>query len=355
MLDEFILLLESEKEKVKEVLKPHLHEKIFKRLLGGFFDETQKRFVAFAFMPIKKSMFYEYDYLFELSNSGHSAVCFLPETTEKTRKYIDQNTFTYKSTEERIEEGIYKSLLIAYTGEFDFDEWNILRDCCFSDNKDKNKLLKSKVDRVKNSIKDHFFKSSIFLETAEHYVQLMNHARARNENAPVTIPVELRPFVGHSELVSLVRTENKSKINLSFQDYIKKAVYTPLIIRLKTHYPTKYQTVWGFYGQDCNFLIPSHRQFCLMIFVVTDNRKKTSLQFYLYNLKEDKLYNWTYFILNPYDEKPSYDLIVKIFSPISQLDDMKYLIEARSNFDDDDFWNNFVFKKSSSEYMYLTE
>ena len=137
MLEEFISLIESEKEKIKVVLKPHLHEKIFKRLLGGFFDDTQKRFIAFAFMPINKSMFYEYNYLFELSKGGHSATYFTPDTEEKTRKYLDENRFHYKSSEELIEEGIYKSLLITYIGEFDFDEWNILRDCNFSDDKDK--------------------------------------------------------------------------------------------------------------------------------------------------------------------------------------------------------------------------
>jgi len=357
MLEEFVSLIESGKEEIGRVLKPHVHEKIFKRLLGGFFDETQKRFVAFAFMPIKKSMFYEYDYLFELSNSGNSAIYFSPDTIEKTKKYLDQHRFQYKSTEELIEGGIYKSLLIAYIAEYDFDEWNILRDCCFSDSKDRNKILESKVARAKKSIKDHFFNSSTFQETSEHYSQLMSHSRARNENVPIKLPAELKPFIGHSNLVSMVRTEQKAKINLSFQDYIKKAIYAPLIINLKTHYPEQYQTVWGFYGQDCNFLIPSHRQFCLMIFVATDNHRKASLQFYLYNLQEDKLYNWIYFTLYPNKEKPGYDhdLIVKIFSPISRLDDMDYLIDPKCNFDDDDFWRNFVFKKNHNEYLYLTE
>jgi len=355
MLEEFLLLLESEKEMVMDVLKPHLHEKVFKHLLGGFFDETQKRFIAFAFMPIKKSMFYEYDYLFGLSNSGHSAIYFSPETEEKTRKYLDQGTFQHKSVEELILEGIYKSLSVTYIGEFDFGEWNILTSCCFSDNKDKNKILQSKVSRAKSAIKDHFFNNGTFQETSENYVELISYVHTRDKTLPVILPVELKPFIGHSNLVAMVRTENKSKINLSFQDYIKKAVYNPLIINLKTNYPTKYQTTWGLYGDDCNFLTPSHRQFCLMIFIATDNRKKKSLQFYLYNLKEDKLYNWTYFELHPYKEIPDFELIVQLFSPISQLNDINYLIEPKSNFDDNDFWNNFVFKKTNGEYVYLTE
>src|ERR1700761_2776944 len=100
MLEEFVLLLESEKKKIKEVLWPHIHEKIYKSLVGGFFDDTQKRFVAFAFMQVNKSMYYEYDYLFELSDSGHSGIYLLSDTSEKTRKYIDGNTFQYKTAEE---------------------------------------------------------------------------------------------------------------------------------------------------------------------------------------------------------------------------------------------------------------
>jgi len=356
MFEEFLLLLESEKGKIETVLKPHLDEKIFKRLMGGFFDETKTRFVAFAFMPIKKSMFYEYDYLFELSNSGHSATYFSLEIPENTKKYIDQNTFQYKSSKEQIEEGIYKSLLITYTGEFDFDEWNILRDCCFSDSKDEKRILKSRLNWIKeDTLKNYFFNNDIiFQETLEHHTMLMKHAYAKDENRPITIPSELKPFVGHSNLVALVKTEKKQGLNLSFQGYIKKAVYHPLIISLKTNYPDIYQTVWGFYGDDCNFLTPSHRQFCLMIFVVKRQRKQLP-QFYFYHLHENKLYKWIYFDLHPYKEKFDYDLIVKIFSPISQLDSVDYIHDPRCNFDDRDFWNNFVLKKNNDGYQYLTE
>ncbi|MDR6941560.1 hypothetical protein [Mucilaginibacter pocheonensis] len=183
----------------------------------------------------------------------------------------------------------------------------------------------------------------------------MSYVRGIDENSPVLIPAELKPFVGYSTLVASVRAEKKSELNLSFQGYITKAVCEPLIIRLKTYDPDRYQTVWGWYGHDCNFLIPSHRQFCLIIFVAMDKWKKSSLQFYLYNLKEDKLYNWIYFELFPYKEIADYDLIVKIFSPISQLDSMDYISNPSCNFDDDDFWNNFVFKRADDKYLYLSE
>lgn len=354
MHDDLISLLESENDRIKEVLSPHLHEKIHKRLLGGFFDETKKRFIAFAFFPLKKSMYYEYDYLFDLTNNGHSAFYYLPETVEKTKKYLDNNSFQYKTTEELIEDGTYKSLLVTYTGEFDFDEWNILPNCFFSDTKDKNRLLNSKLDRFKNSLKDYFVDDPIFEEASAYHVQMMSRVSS-TENLPVLIPAHLKPFVGHSTLVAFVRAERKSKLNLSFHEYIKKAICEPLIKGLKTDAPDQYRTVWGFYGYDCNFLIPSSRQFCLILFVATDKRKKSSTQFYLYNLKEDKLYKWIYFDLFPYKEKPDYDLIVKIFSPISQLDSMDYINDPRCNFDDSDFWNNFIFKRDNNKYLYLKE
>lgn len=358
MFEEFLLLLESEKGKIEAVLKPHLDEKIFKKLVGGFFDEAQKRFVAFAFMPIKKSMFYEYDYLFELSTNGHSAIYFSAEIPEKTKKNIDQSTFQHKSIQELIEEGLYKGLLITYIGEFDFDEWNILRGCCFSDSGDKNKLLKGKVDGIKGGgLKEIFFNrtNSVFQETLEHHTKLMSYVQTKNETQLISIPSELKPFIGHSNLVALVRTEKKQKLNLAFEDYIKKAIYQPLIISLKTNYPDIYQTVWGFYGNDCNFLTPSHRQFCLMLFMATYKRKKSLLQFYFYHLQENKLYKWIYFELHPYKEEFDYDLIQRVFSPISKLDNMDYIHDPRCNFDDDDFWNNFVLKKNNGEYQYLIE
>ena len=355
MLDEFKILIESEKVKIQTVLKPHLDEKIFKRLLGGFFDESKTRFMAFAFFPVKKDKYYEYNYLFELSGNGHSANYYLSETHEKTRKYIDENHFQYKSIEGRIEEGLYKSILITYIGEFDYDEWNILRDSCFSDIKDVNRSLQSKVINVKTSIKNHFFERNTFQETSEHYQELMSYSHTNEFDLPIIIPAHLRPYIGHSNLVSLVRTEKTSKLNLSFQDYVRKAVYAPLIINLKTYHPDKYQAVWGFYGTDCNFLTPSHRRFCLLIFVATDNRKKKSVAFYLYSFTENKLYKWTYFQKNPHSEKYDYDLIERILAPISAFDSMDYIIDPQCNFNDEKFWDDFVFKMDNDRYLYLEE
>jgi hypothetical protein len=356
MLDEFILLLESEKEKVKEVLWPHLNEKIFKRLIGGFFDDSGKRFVAYAFIQVKKSKFYEYDYLFDLSNSSHSAVYFSPETSEKTKKFIDKNSFQYKSAKELIEEGIYKSLLISYLGEFDFGEWNILPDICFCDTNNKNILLESRIDRVKTTIKEYFFGGPIFQETLAHHNESMSRLIAKRKDSRIMpFPTEIKPFIGHSELVAMIRMEQSSKINLLFEDYIRKAIYRPLIITLKTRFPKKYRNVWAYYGQECNFLIPSHRKFCLIINAVVDDRKKTRLEFHVYSLQDNKIYEWIYFQMNPFEDTIDYDVIIKIFNPISQLNNMDYIIESKCNFDDDYFWNNFVFKKEDNRYVFLKE
>jgi hypothetical protein len=69
----------------------------------------------------------------------------------------DQNRFQYKSTEAFIAEGFYKSSLVTCLGEFAFDDWNILRDFPFSDNK------------------KHF----IFQETEGHYTALISYIRER--------------------------------------------------------------------------------------------------------------------------------------------------------------------------------
>lgn len=355
MLDDFILLLESEKAEVKEILRPHLLEKIFKSVVGGFFDDTRNRFVAFAYMPVQKTKFYEYNYFFDLSNGGHSAVYFSPETKEKTRKYIDHNSFHYKSSEELIEEGIYKSLLISYYGEFDFGEWNILRECCFCDTRDKNKLLKSKVDRIKTTIKDYFFNGPLFEDAYEHHLKIFEHMRTRYETIQSKIPADIKPFERHSTLVAMVRAKKSGELNLSFQEYIKKAIYLPLVIKLKTLYPEKYRSVYGFYGQDCNFLIPSHRRFCLISHVATGKNKKPVLEFYVYSLSENKLYEWIYFKLFPSKEIIDHDIILRLLSPISQLDDMDYVAKRECSFDDNEFWTNYVFKKENNEYTYLTE
>lgn len=355
MLEDFKLLIESEKKAVKNILKPRIDDRILKRLLGGFFDETGKRLMAFAFMQVNKSKYHEYEYLFDLKNGGHSAMYFSEETAELTRKWLDATTFSYKSSEERISEGIYKSVLITYYAEYDFDEWNILREACFSDSRDQDKLLNSRIHYPETTLKDYFFKSSIFQETAEHHADLVSRINEIKGYYPYNLPAQERAFVGHSCLVYMVRAAKKREINGLFQDYIIKTVYEPLLIDLKTKSPENYRTVWGFYGHVCNFLIPSHRQFCLIMFIATDRRKESKLEFYFYSLQEDKLYNWTYFQYHPHNKNPEYDTILDIFSPISQLNDFEYLSNPECNFDDDDFWDNCVLIKSGEEHLYLTE
>jgi len=357
MLDEFISLLEEGKEQVKKVLTPHVREKVLKYYIGGFFDDTGKKFIAYAFLPLKKSLYYEYNYLFDFSH-GHTATYFLPETHEKTRKYINDNTFQHKETEELIDEGIYKSLLVSYTGEFDFNEWNILSSCCFCDIKDKNKLLNKELDRVKTTLKSHFFNSGLFKEASERYIESMKfaHSRSGRENQEIIIPTKLKPYIGHSTLVELVRSKKCAEVNRAFGDYIETAIFKFLKIKLKTFYPNKYFQFWGLMGMEFNILLPSHRQFCLMITLVTNKSKALSLKFYFYNLQENKIYEWIYFHIHPYDKNiKGYNMIVEVLKPISQLDHMDYFLHSECNFDDDNFWGNYVLRKENDQYVYLKD
>lgn len=71
--EEFISLLEAEKQKAYEVLRPQVHLDILKFLVGGTFDDTKKRLIAYVLMPVNKDYFWKYDYLLKFSE-GHSSM-----------------------------------------------------------------------------------------------------------------------------------------------------------------------------------------------------------------------------------------------------------------------------------------
>jgi hypothetical protein len=362
MLEEFLSLLEYEKESIVNTLTPYVNEKVFKYFLGGFFDENQTRFMAFAFVPIKKSMFNEYSYIFNLSPGGHNAIYFMPKTMEELKGLTVDNHGRSITSEKYVEEGIYKSFLVTYTAEFDFGEWNILTNFCFSDVKDKNRLLNSRLDRTTGKIKEYFFNSSIFQETAERYKKIVEHHKESvnplyeiGREVPFAIPVDMKPFVGHSNLVYLVRTKKKAELNLAFQEYINKAIFKPLVIYLKTNYPDKYGYTLGFFAYECIYLVPSHRQFCLIIFAAKDGIKKTILHFFLYHLQENKVYRWIYFQSHPYKGNLNESSIIDAFSSISTIDNIDYFLNMECNFDDQTFWEDLVIKKNNDSYLYLEE
>lgn len=141
MVKEFLLLLEIEKKKIFEVLRPQVHIDILKFLSGGFFDESQKRFVAFALMPVDKDYFWKYDYLLNFSG-GHSSILFgLPAKEIRSGIYPASN----KSLKEKIEEEFYHRNLVSFLGEYDFGEWNIMTSNCFSNSKNKNQIFESEL------------------------------------------------------------------------------------------------------------------------------------------------------------------------------------------------------------------
>lgn len=347
--EEFVSLLEVEKQSIHEVLRPQVHTEILKYLVGGVFNDSRKRLVAYALMHVNKDYFWKYDYILKFSE-GHLAVLF---NLKEDQKRLTGIYPPGKSIKEEIEDGRYKSNLISFVCEYDFNEWNILRSNCFTDTKDQLKTIGSALDNWKGSIEKHFFTMSTFEETSKHFDSLNRYSKREIQ---IDVSPEMRPFIGHSFLVALVRTNRKREVNWAYADYIQKAIFQPLIIKLKTFFPDEYYQINPFSPTQQDLLYPEHRRFCLFICISIDASKKKRLSFFVYQQDNNLVYEWTYFpesIYKKYRLAPHE--LPTIFSPISKLDTWEYLIKAECTFDDDDFWNNYVFTKENEKYVYLKE
>ncbi len=351
MAEDFILLLESEREKIFEVLRPHFNLDVLKYFKGGFFDDQRKRFFGYAIAEVNTEFYSEYGYLFDDFKKGYS-VNQSGITSEKTKIYLDSGAYQYKSIEERIEAGLYHHLLISFYGDFDFGEWNILHGYNFTDEKNSDVVFRNQLLGLKGPIKDWFFSDSIFQDTTKFF-ESMNYP---DKEIEIPVSTNMKEFIGHSHLTALVRNERKVIVNTAYESYIKKVFFEPFAIKLKTHYPEKYYQMGSFWASDCDMMYPDHKQFCLMISFAIDKNEIAMLQCFVYRHDENRILEWTYFPAEPYEHYGAYsEAIVDIFKPISKCDHMDYIREPDCTLDDDDFWDNYVFKKEGGEYLYLNE
>ena len=364
MVKEFLSLLKIGKEQIYETLKPQVHESVLKYLLGGLFDQDQKRIVAFALMPVNEDFFWKYDYILNFSD-GYSAQLFgMPSGGEEEQGTISRPPD--KSIEDQIKDGFYHYNLISFYGVYDFNEWNILTSCCFTNTKRKNQILERELRTLNGDIKNYFLNNSIFEETREHFEKQNEFLKKyykehknpiyRNREIEMHISSSYKPFIGHSYLVALIRLKKKRVINEAYVNYLQKAIFDPLIVKLKTFYPNEYHRT-EFQPYNNFTLFPDHKRYCMFSLFIIDKEKNTRLQFFVYLQQNGVIYEWTYFPSSIHkDCKVDLFNIHKIFEPISQvLDSHDYLTNPECTLDDDSFWNNYVLKKENNRYLYLKE
>lgn len=237
--------------------------------------------------------------------------------------------------------------------EYDFNEWNILTSNCFTDSKNQLKIFESELSHLQRGVGKILWEMYIFKETKIYYDEVMNR---QGREPKIEVSTEMRPFIGHSYLVALIRTRKKREVNWAYIDYIQKGIFQPLAIKLKTFFPDEYYQIDPFSHIQPDLLYPEHRRFCLFICVSINSSKKKRLSFFVYRQENNLVYEWTYFPESTYRKhKLAPHELPQIFSPISKLDTWEYLISAECTLDDDDFWNNYVFKKENDEYVYLKE
>ncbi len=354
MTEDITLFPQGEKEEILKFLNPQVEPEILEYLTCGFFDDEKRRLIAYAIMPVDTDYYRNKACLFDFFKYGHSFIGKV-ETSEKLKKYISENTYTNKSLQECIEEGLYHHNVVSFICEYDFDKWNIMVNCEFTDEKDIQKITEITIsDRSKFVRNSGFFNSqSIFKETGKYYEENMNHP---SQKFRIALPTNMKPYIGHSYLVALIRTQQKIEVNKAYEDYIKQAYFVPLSIKFKSIYPNEYQRIGSFWGKHCDLLYPDTKQYCMMICIATDKDHLPQLRYFVYQSKENQIYEWTYFPPVPYRDHRGYsEDILYGFKQISKCDHVDYLRELDCTLDDDDFWNNYVFKKENDQYLYLKE
>jgi hypothetical protein len=102
-------------------------------------------------------------------------------------------------------------------------------------------------------------------------------------------------------------------------------------------------------------IFPIHKKYTIITMMVVDVQNLFRLEYYVYLQTTQKIHRWKY--PQGRDGITSFDYadeIIKVLSKISGWDHIDFLNSTRT-MDDENFWNNYVFKKENGNYIYLEE
>ena len=102
-----------------DILFPRVIFSLLKGLCDAHFNEEKNKFFAFTYIKIDKEEYQEVS--FYLNNLGHGSYA----DYERQKIYLTPNTFQIKDTAQCVEEGIYSSYAISFTGVIYENEWYV--------------------------------------------------------------------------------------------------------------------------------------------------------------------------------------------------------------------------------------
>ncbi|SDP60285.1 hypothetical protein SAMN05428975_2024 [Mucilaginibacter sp. OK268] len=326
---------------LEAILLSRVNAKLLVGYLGGAFSPQKDKLYAATLVDISTIDYDDFAYLHEQVN-GHSITNFDPELT---KKYISNNSWQYKSTEECIEEGIYQYFSIIFTGIYFEQQWFIIKELCFYGDLKPERDIKENIIKITDY--ENFWEQSIF--------RPQEPLTINRDGETITIRrVEMEEFKDNPSLVALLKQGKKEKINRLYNNYIEAEFIVPFFERLRINYSQQYQEFEAL-RVGYTTIFPEHKSYTLFCSLVKDADKNYALYYFLFDTRTRKFYRWTYFTPIGFDFSFFYgQLIIDDLKQISQWNDIDFL-DSSCTMDDEAFWDNYVFARNGNHYTFLEE
>ena len=323
-------------KEISSILVPRFEKRILEGLYGGVFDVEKDKFYAATLVKIADVNYEEFEYLHGLFNAHSSAF----HDQEKTKKFIDANTWQHKSIKECIEEEIYTYFSVLFIGMQFENEWFILKELSFYGNLASEEELKEHIGR-------YSFDSELF-SPKQPFEYLTNGKRTA-----IRTP-EFEEFDEAPYLVALIKQDRKAKINALFSSYFHEEYIAPFFLKLKILYPNNY-TAFSALRHCYTLIFPQHKNDVLFCALVKNSDDKWQLTYFLFDRKTSLFYTWKYFKSIAYDFSFFYgEIIINDLKQLSNWDHDGFL-DSSCTMDDPNFWREFVYKQENRHYLYLEE
>jgi hypothetical protein len=162
-----------------------------------------------------------------------------------------------------------------------------------------------------------------------------------------------RQFVGQPWLVAYEKEEKKRKLNIGFESYFVDEIFFPFAVALNNQWPNEFYKInLLIWNGSLRLIYPNSKTQVLAGIPVTDKSGFKTVYYSLFVWNERKFYNWTF----PQRRKVIYYFGATIredIAPLASWPDDFNMDDPAVTTDDENFWNEYVFKKDGDSYLYL--
>jgi hypothetical protein len=321
------------------ILEPRFHAEELHGYFGGHFSPDNSRFFAATYVALETIDWRDYSYW--LGSRGHS---FTGLDFDLLKKPIDDHSYQTKSTDECIEQGIYKGYSLQFVGIWHEGEWYILYDLTFFGEQMPEPTAKAFLNKRYDS-PDSWNSGSFRLEWP---------LKIPGKNMPIR-DIEMEEFSGQPWLVSHLKVEHNREVNRTFTAYVNSAIIEPFLKQMRIQFQEEYNEFGPMFTQGCILVFPALKSYFLTVTMARHRVKGFRLVWFFYHFSQAKFYRWTYPPLR-FSEANYYvpqDVIMDL-QEISDWNDYQFLNSSRT-LDDPEFWSEYVLKSENGKYTWLEE